>query len=170
VSEAALRVAVLTVSDGVVAGTREDLSGAALREAALAAGHEVPWQDVVADERDLVAEAIARVCDSDAADVLLTTGGTGFAPRDVTPEATREVLERLSPGIDQALRADSLQHTPHGMLSRGLSGTRGRTVVVNLPGSPKACVEGWAVLAPVLGHASRLLRSEPTSHRPEADR
>jgi molybdenum cofactor synthesis domain-containing protein len=161
-----LRVGVLTVSDGVVAGTREDLSGVALREAALAAGHQVPWQEVVPDERDRIAEAVQRVCDEDAADLLLTTGGTGFAPRDVTPEATASVLERLSPGIDQALRADSLQHTPHGMLSRGISGTRGRTVVVNLPGSPKACAEGWAVLAPVVAHAVRLLRSEPTSHLP----
>jgi molybdopterin adenylyltransferase len=99
---------------------------------------------------------------------VLSTGGTGFAPRDVTPEATREVLERLSPGVDQALRADSLARFPHGMLSRGVSGTRRRTFVINLPGSPKACAEGFAVLAPVLEHAVSLLRAEPTAHPKEA--
>ena len=154
----------LTVSDGVAEGTREDLSGATLAELLEAAGHEVVWRGVVADERTRIAEAITRLCDGDLADLVLSTGGTGFAPRDVTPEATSAVLERLSPGIDQALRADSLRHTPHGMLSRGVSGTRARTVVVNLPGSPKACAEGWAVLAPVVEHAVRLLRRAPTEH------
>ncbi len=96
--------------------------------------------------------------------MVLTTGGTGFAPRDVTPEAARATLQRLSPGIDEALRADALRHTPHGMLSRSVSGTRARTVVITLPGSPRACEEGWAVLAPVLEHAVKLLRSEPTAH------
>ena len=167
---AALRVAVLTVSDGVSAGTRQDRSGVVLREAALAAGHEVAHQAVVPDERERIAEALRRLCDDDAVDLVLTTGGTGFAPRDVTPEATGDVLERLSPGIDQALRADALLHTPHGMLSRGISGTRRQTVVVNLPGSPKACAEGWAVLEPVVAHASRLLRAEPTSHEPARKR
>ncbi len=94
----------------------------------------------------------------------LSTGGTGFAPRDVTPEAARATLERLSPGIDEALRADALRHTPHGALSRGVSGTRARTIVITLPGSPRACEEGWAVLEPVLEHAVKLLRSEPTTH------
>ena len=102
------------------------------------------------------------------ADLVLSTGGTGFAPRDVTPEATLEVLERLSPGVDQALRADALERFPHGMLSRGVSGTRRRTFVVNLPGSPKACAEGLAVLAPVLEHAVSLLRAEPSEHPEEA--
>ena len=99
---------------------------------------------------------------------MLSTGGTGFAPRDVTPEATLEVLERLSPGVDQALRADSLERFPHGMLSRGVSGTRGGRSCVNLPGSPKACAEGFAVLQPVLEHAVSLLRAEPTMHPKEA--
>ena len=94
----------------------------------------------------------------------LSTGGTGFAPRDVTPEAARATLERLSPGIDEALRADALRHTPHGALSRGVSGTRARTIVITLPGSPRACEEGWAVLEPILEHAVKLLRSEPTTH------
>jgi molybdenum cofactor synthesis domain-containing protein len=154
----------VTVSDGVVAGTREDTSGAVLAEALSGAGHEVVERLTVPDERDEIAAALVRICDEDVAELVLTTGGTGFAPRDVTPEATGEVLDRLSPGIDQALRADSLRHTPHGMLSRGVSGLRGRTVVVNLPGSPRACQEGWDVIAPVLEHAVRLARSEPTSH------
>jgi molybdopterin adenylyltransferase len=163
-----VRVAVLTISDGVTGGSREDLSGAALEDLAVAAGHEVAWRGAVPDDREEIAAALVRLCDGDAADLVLTTGGTGFAPRDVTPEATREVLERLAPGIDEALRADALRHTPHGMLSRGVSGIRGATVVVNLPGSPRACSEGFAVLAPVAEHAVRLLRAEPTSHAPSS--
>ena len=159
-----MRIAVLTVSDGVHGGTRDDLSGELLAARALAAGHEVVWRGVLPDEHDEIAARLARLCDDDAADVVLSTGGTGFAPRDVTPEAARATLERLSPGIDEALRADALRHTPHGMLSRSVSGIRARTVVITLPGSPKACEEGWAVLAPVLEHAVRLLRSEPTTH------
>jgi molybdopterin adenylyltransferase len=159
-----VRLAVLTVSDGVHHGTREDRSGEVLATLAAAAGHDVVWRDVLPDERDEIASCLARLCDEDVADVVLSTGGTGFAPRDVTPEAAGAILERLSPGIDEALRADALRHTPHGMLSRSLSGIRARTVVITLPGSPRACEEGWAVLAPVLDHAVKLLRSEPTAH------
>jgi molybdopterin adenylyltransferase len=160
-----MRVAVLTISDGVHAGTREDLSGELLAARATGAGHDVSWRGVLPDECDQLAAVLAQLCDDDAADVVLSTGGTGFAPRDVTPEAARATLERLSPGIDEALRADALRHTPHGVLSRGVSGTRRRTIVITLPGSPRACEEGWAVLEPVLEHAVRLLRSEPTTHR-----
>jgi molybdenum cofactor synthesis domain-containing protein len=159
-----VRIAVLTISDGVHHGAREDRSGEVLAARALGAGHDVVWRGVLPDEHDEIAACLARLCDEDAADVVLSTGGTGFAPRDVTPEAARTALERLSPGIDEALRADARRHTPHGMLSRSVSGTRGRTIVVTLPGSPKACEEGWAVLAPVLEHAVKLLRSEPTAH------
>jgi molybdopterin adenylyltransferase len=155
---------VLTISDGVHHGAREDRSGEVLAARALAAGHDVVWRGVLADERGEIAACFARLCDEDVADVVLSTGGTGFAPRDVTPEAARATLERLSPGIDEALRADALRHTPHGALSRGVSGIRGRTIVITLPGSPRACEEGWAVLEPVLEHAVRLLRSEPTTH------
>jgi molybdopterin adenylyltransferase len=163
-----VRAAVLTVSDGVAAGVREDLSGVVLAEGLEAAGHTVAWRGIVPDERSEIARELERLCDDDVADLVLSTGGTGFAPRDVTPEATLQVLERLSPGVDQALRADALERFPHGMLSRGVSGTRGRTFVVNLPGSPKACAEGLAVLAPVLEHAVELLRSQPTVHPREA--
>jgi molybdenum cofactor synthesis domain-containing protein len=159
---------VLTISDGVASGHREDLSGAVLAEGLAAAGTDVVWRGVVADDRAAIGRELARLCDEDVAELVLTTGGTGFAPRDVTPEATRAVLERLSPGVDEALRADALARFPHGMLSRGVSGTRGRSFVVNLPGSPKACAEGLAVLAPVLEHAVSLLRAEPTEHPQEA--
>ena len=159
-----MRAAVLTVSDGVSAGVREDLSGAVLADGLEAAGHTISWRGVVPDERAAIARELERLCDGDVAELVLTTGGTGFAPRDVTPEATLAVLERLSPGVDQALRADALARFPHGMLSRGVSGTRGRSFVVNLPGSPRACAEGLAVLAPVLEHAVSLLRAEPSEH------
>jgi molybdenum cofactor synthesis domain-containing protein len=154
---------VLTISDGVCAGTREDASGALLKERLEQAGHEVVWAGAVPDSEHRIAAELRRLAAEDV-ELVLTTGGTGFAPRDVTPEATAQVLERLSPGIDEALRADSLKHTAHGMLSRGISGIVRQTVIVNLPGSPKACAEGWAVLEPVLPHAVRLLRAEPTSH------
>jgi molybdopterin adenylyltransferase len=163
-----VRVALLTVSDGVFANAREDISGRVLEDGVVAAGHEVVWRGVVADERATIAGELERLCDDDVADLVLSTGGTGFAPRDVTPEATLDVLERLSPGVDQALRADALERFPHGMLSRGVSGTRRRTFVVNLPGSPKACAEGLAVLAPVLEHAVSLLRAVATEHPDEA--
>ena len=163
-----MKVAVLTISDGVAAGVRDDVSGGVLAEGLAAAGSDVVFRSVVADDRAVIARELARLCDEDVAELVLTTGGTGFAPRDVTPEATLEVLERLSPGVDQALRADAIARFPHGMLSRGVSGTRGRTFVVNLPGSPKACAEGLAVLAPVLEHAVSLLRAEPTEHPQEA--
>jgi molybdopterin adenylyltransferase len=163
-----VRVALLTISDGVASGVREDLSGQVLADGAEAAGHEVVWRGVVADERDTIANELRRLCDDDVAELVLSTGGTGFALRDVTPEATIAVLERLSPGVDQALRADALARFPHGMLSRGVSGTRGRTFVVNLPGSPRACAEGLAVLVPVLEHAVSLLRGEEPAHPKEA--
>jgi len=117
----------------------------------------------VPDDRDAIAEAIAELAE-DAA-IVLTTGGTGLGPRDVTPEATAEVLERAAPGIAEALRADSLAKTPHALLSRGLAGVRGQALVVNLPGSPGGCRDGFAVLRPALKHAVELLAGEPTAHR-----
>jgi len=152
---------VLTVSDGVVAGTREDRSGDALDELLRADGYDVERR-VVPDEREVIAAAIREL----AADtgLVLTTGGTGLAPRDVTPEATRDVLDRDAPGIAQALRADSIAKTPHGLLSRGLAGVVGRALVVNLPGSTGGCRDGFAVLRPALSHALELLADTPTEH------
>ena len=157
-----MRAAVLTVSDGVVAGTREDRSGDLLAALLESDGYEVERR-TVADEAGEIAAAIVEL--AEAADVVLTTGGTGVAPRDVTPEATRSVIDRDAPGIAEAIRADSLAKTPHALLSRGVAGVHGRTLVVNLPGSPGGCRDGFAVLRPALGHAVELLAGEQTAHR-----
>ena len=152
----------LTVSDGVSAGEREDASGDLLAEALGADGWEVVRQ-VVPDDRSEIVAALRELAGSSG--LVLTTGGTGFGPRDITPEATAEVLERGAPGIAEAIRADAVAKTPHGMLSRGIAGVVGATLVVNLPGSPGACRDGWAVLAPAVGHAVELLAAETTEHR-----
>ncbi|MDQ3992376.1 MAG: MogA/MoaB family molybdenum cofactor biosynthesis protein [Actinomycetota bacterium] len=157
-----MKAAVLTVSDGVSAGEREDTSGDVLAELLAAEGYEI-GRRLVPDARDAIAEAIAQLAED--ADLVLTTGGTGLGPRDVTPEATTEVLDRIAPGIAEALRADSIAKTPHGLLSRGVAGVRGTTLVVNLPGSPGGCRDGFAVLRPALGHALALLAGEQTAHR-----
>jgi len=153
---------VLTVSDRVSRGEAEDTSGAVLEELLRGEGYDVERR-VVPDERDEIAGAIRELAQQ--ARLVLTTGGTGLAPRDVTPEATLEVVEREAPGIAEALRADSTAKTPHGLLSRGAAGVAGSTLVVNLPGSPGGCRDGFAVLRPVLEHALRLLADETTAHR-----
>jgi molybdenum cofactor synthesis domain-containing protein len=157
-----VKAAVLTISDGVVHGTREDTSGDLLAGLLESDGYEVERR-VVPDERDAIAAAIGELA-ADAA-VVLTTGGTGVAPRDVTPEATRPLLEREAPGIAEAIRADSIARTPHALLSRGVAGVVGRALVVNLPGSPGGCRDGYAVLRPALGHAVGLLNEAETAHR-----
>jgi molybdopterin adenylyltransferase len=153
---------VLTVSDRVSRGEAEDVSGDALDELLRAEGYDVERR-VVPDERDQIAAAVRELAQD--ARLVLTTGGTGVAPRDVTPEATRSVVERDVPGIAEVLRADSAAKTPHGLLSRGVAGIVGSTLVVNLPGSPGGCRDGFAVLRPVLEHALRLLADESTAHR-----
>ena len=157
-----MKAAVLTVSDRVSRGEAADGSGDTLAELLEADGYDVVRR-AVPDEADEIAAGIAALaCD---AALVLTTGGTGVAPRDVTPEATRTAIDREVPGIAEALRASSVAKTPHGLLSRGVAGIRGATLVVNLPGSTGGCRDGYAVLRPALGHALSLLRDEPTHHQ-----
>jgi molybdopterin adenylyltransferase len=156
-----MRAAVLTVSDGVSSGEREDASGDLLAGLLAEDGYEVERR-VVPDEHEAIAAALHELA-SDS-QLVLTTGGTGLAPRDVTPEATSGVLERHAPGIAEALRTDSIAKTPHGLLGRGVAGTVGTTLVVNLPGSPGGCRDGYAVLRPALPHALELLTQKTTSH------
>ena len=157
-----MNAAVLTVSDRVSRGDADDTSGDLLAELLAADGYRVERR-VVADEAAQIAATIEEL--AAAAQIVLTTGGTGLAPRDVTPEATRTVLQREAPGIAEALRADSIAKTPHGLLSRGVAGVVSGALVVNLPGSPGGCRDGYAILQPALGHAVSLLADEPTRHR-----
>ncbi len=160
-----ITIGVLTISDGGAAGTRQDTSGETIRamvtqipHAVLSAGAIIP------DERDLIEGTLREWSDERHLNLVLTTGGTGLAPRDVTPEATRAVINREAPGIAEAMRAASLQHTPFGMLSRGVAGTRGHTLIINLPGSPKAVRECLDCILPVLPHAINLLTEGPREH------
>ena len=157
-----MRAAVLTVSDGVSRGERDDESGDVLERLLGEEGLEVTRR-VVADERDAIAGALRELAGE--VNLVLSTGGTGLAPRDVTPEATEDVLERPAPGIAEAIRADASVRTPHGLLSRGVAGVVGSALVVNLPGSPGGCRDGFEVLRPALGHALRLLSDQTTEHR-----
>ena len=159
-----MRAAVVTVSDGVSSGVREDLSGDALAELLRDEGFEVE-RTVVPDDVEPIADAIRAFGDTGVS-LVLTTGGTGFAPRDVTPEATRGVIEREAPALAEAIRADALTRTPHALLSRGIAGLRGATLVVNLPGSPGGCRDGFEVLRPALRHGLELAAGDTaTPHR-----
>ena len=158
-----IKVAVVTVSDSVVAGTREDLSGPALRERAHALGWVVSAMERTPDESEPLAAILSRLADSGEVAVILTTGGTGVAPRDITPEATRGVIEREIPGLGELMRAEGLKFTATAVLSRGLAGVRGRTLIVNLPGSPKGAVESLDAIAKLVPHIVDLMEGR-TGH------
>jgi molybdenum cofactor synthesis domain-containing protein len=165
-----VRVAILTVSDRSSRGERPDLSGPALVKAVQELGWQVVKTAIVPDEQDQIRAELVEWCDGNIADVILTTGGTGFAPRDVTPEATLSIVERQAPGLAEAMRLESLKITPHAMLSRAGAGIRKRTLIVNFPGSPKAALENLSVISPVLPHAVELLREDPQAeagHQPK---
>lgn len=160
-----MRIGILTISDRASQGVYEDQSGPALREmVAKHFGEDVDLMHIVPDDFSEIKSALMKWCDDAHLDLILTTGGTGFAPRDVTPEATRAVIERDAPGLVQAMIAASLQKTPHAMLSRMVAGIRGQTLIVNLPGSPIAACENLAVILPALPHAIELLRGKPGEH------
>lgn len=158
-----LRVGILTVSDRSSAGLRPDASGPALEGLIATRGWKVVRRLTVPDEVSAIKKALINWAGSGDLDVILTTGGTGFSPRDVTPEATLEAIERAAPGLAEAMRQASLRVTQHAMLSRGVAGIRGRTLIVNLPGSPKAAAENLDVIIGVLPHAVQLLREDPRS-------
>jgi len=158
-----LRVSILTVSDRSFAGEREDLSGPLLEEMVKEQGWLISQMGIVPDEMAEISKILVDWSDSGNTDVILTTGGTGFAPRDITPEATLSVIERHAPGLVEAIRAKSLAITPHAMLSRAEAGIRGKVIIINLPGSPKAVKENFEVISPVLSHAVALLQESPDS-------
>ena len=158
-----IRVAILTISDRSSQGERADLSGPALADLIAQQGWVVANREIVPDELPVIKSKLVEWADSGQVDLVLTTGGTGFSPRDVTPEATQMVISRSAPGIAEAMRASSLQLTPHAMLSRAVAGIRARTIIINLPGSPKAACENLTVALPVIPHAVQLLKEDPNS-------
>ena len=158
-----IRFGILTLSDRSARGERADLSGPALAHLIQTQNWSVAKQAILPDEESAIRAALIEWADGGEIDVILTTGGTGFAPRDVAPEATRAVIERETPGLAEAMRAAGLAKTPHAMLSRALTGIRGKTLIINLPGSPKGAVENLETILPVLNHAVQLLKEYPAS-------
>lgn len=159
-----MRAAIITVSTSRAAGEGGDESGDALAEFATGLGAEIAGRNVITDDRELIAECLRHWADTMTCDLILTTGGTGFTPSDVTPEATREVIDREAPGIPEAMRAASRPHTRHWMLSRAVAGIRGGTLIVNFPGSPKSIAEAGEAIAPALPHGLDLIAGRHSSH------
>jgi molybdenum cofactor synthesis domain-containing protein len=161
---APIRAAVVTVSDMGYAGEREDISGPLVASTLRDMGCEVLVATIVPDEREVIERVLLKLAHVSGVDLVVTTGGTGPTPRDVTPEATEAVIERRMPGLAEVLRSEGYRKTPMAVISRGVAGICGRTLIVNLPGSPKAVREGMAVLVPILPHAIRMLRGVDTEH------
>ncbi len=157
-----IRTAIITLSDKGSAGERQDESGRLIGEMISSIGASAGHYEILPDEKALIAAALRRLSDSGSFDLIVTTGGTGVAPRDVTPEATREVIERELPGMAEAMRAESLKKTPHAMISRAVAGIRKQTLIVNLPGSPKAVRENLSVILPALPHAIEKIKGDPS--------
>ena len=161
-----MRVAVLTISDACSRGERQDASGDAIVAWVSARSATLAARSLVADETVDIVRALIAWCDEDQADLVLTAGGTGLSPRDVTPEATRTVIEREAPGIAEELRRHGMASTKYSMISRGVAGVRNTTLIVNLPGSPKGVEDGLKVLDGIVDHAVKLIRGERTDHAP----
>jgi molybdopterin adenylyltransferase len=159
-----MRVAILTISTAGARGERKDTSGDAIVAWAKTGKHTVVARELVSDDVNAIVTTMLSWCDNDAADLVLTTGGTGLSPTDLTPEATRSVIEREAPGISEWLRMSAVKKVPAAVLSRGLSGARGRTLIVNLPGSPGGVKDSLQTLSPIVGHAVSVLRGEVTDH------
>jgi molybdopterin adenylyltransferase len=159
-----MRIAVLTISDAGFRGEREDRSGDAIAAWVTARGDSVVDRQLVPDESANIVPVLLGWCDQDQADLVLTTGGTGLSPRDITPEATRVVLEREAPGIAERLRVSAMESFPRAALSRGLAGVRNKTLVVNLPGSPSGVRDSLQALEPIVNHAVQIVRGNPTDH------
>ena len=157
-----LSAGVLTISDRSSQGLRQDASGPQLAELLRKHEIEVVWTEVVPDEEPTIRQALIAWADQERADLIITTGGTGLSPRDVTPEATMAVVQRLIPGMAEAMRAASLLKTPHAMISRAVVGVRGKTLVINLPGSPKGAVENLEAVLPTLKHAIAKIQGDPS--------
>lgn len=160
-----IRTAVLTISDKGSRGERKDLSGPVLKEMMENIGAEIVYEEIIADEKEEIKEALIKISDPKKADLILTTGGTGFAARDITPEATLEVLEKEVPGIPEKIRADTISITPQATLSRARAGIRGKTLIINFPGSPKAVRECLESVIDIIPHGVKILKGEITEHQ-----
>ena len=161
-----VHVGILTVSDRSSRGERKDESGPTIRRLVLShLDATIEAEAIVPDDVDMIAGTLINWCDEKKLELVLTTGGTGFSPRDVTPEATRKVIEKEAPGFNEAMRVDGFRKTPHALLSRGIAGIRGKTLIINLPGSPKAVTEGLELILPALPHGISILRGENADHQ-----